>query len=342
MFFDRERELGKLLRVVSYDPNMITFIYGPINSGKTALMNEFVKRLPNDYVVFQVNLRRTPITSYEEFVDILFSLEFRDRVKTLKEAVSLILSAGKEAFGFPIPAELLNEIVREKKPKNAFAYIATLMKEVKEAGKNSILIVDELQVIGDLKVNGPLIYEMFNFFVHLTKEEHLAHVFVVTSDTLFIEKVYNEAVLQGRSSYFFVDDFDKETALKFLVSQGFTNDEAELVWSYFGGKPVYLVEALKHREELKEWCEEVLEDRTSWLVLSLNSIRRKNSELFKDILVLLNEFIDREIVKCNEIDDAVFWAVKNNVLFFDPRKRFLRPQGRLELLAIRRALDEVG
>ncbi|WP_231963811.1 ATP-binding protein [Thermococcus chitonophagus] len=33
---------------------MITFIYGPINSGKTALMNEFIKRLPNDYVVFQV------------------------------------------------------------------------------------------------------------------------------------------------------------------------------------------------------------------------------------------------------------------------------------------------
>ncbi|WP_231963810.1 ATP-binding protein [Thermococcus chitonophagus] len=162
---------------------------------------------------FKFNLRRTPITSYEEFVDILFSLEFRNSVKTLKEAVSLILSAGKEAFGFPIPAELLNEIVREKKPKNAFAYIATLMKEVKEAGKNPILIVDELQVIEDLKVNGSLIYEMFNFFVHLTKEEHLSHVFVVTSDSLFIEKVYNEAMLQGRADYLLVDDFDKETAL---------------------------------------------------------------------------------------------------------------------------------
>jgi len=98
MFFNRERELGKLLKMVSYDPNMITFIYGPINSGKTALMNEFVKRLPNDYAVFQVNLRRTPITSYEEFVDILFSLEFRDKVKTLKEAVSLILLGGKRGL----------------------------------------------------------------------------------------------------------------------------------------------------------------------------------------------------------------------------------------------------
>ncbi|WP_372819026.1 ATP-binding protein [Pyrococcus kukulkanii] len=204
------------------------------------------------------------------------------------------------------------------------------------------MIIDELQVVSDLKIDGLLIYKLFNFFVRLTKETRLSHVFVVTSDSLFIEKVYNEAMLQGRVDYFLVDDFDKETSLKFLVSQGFTNDEAELVWSYFGGKPVYLVEALKHREELKEWCEGTLEDRTSWLVLSLNSMRRKNPELFRDVFTLLNEFIDREIVKCNEIDDAVFWAVKNNVLFFDPRKRFLRPQGRLELLAIRRALDEVG
>ncbi|RLF87453.1 ATP-binding protein, partial [Thermococci archaeon] len=36
-----------------------------------------------------------------------------------------------------------------------------------------IIVFDELQVLKDLKVNGPLIYELFNFFVHLTKELHL-------------------------------------------------------------------------------------------------------------------------------------------------------------------------
>ena len=342
MFFDREEELRALLSLISYEPNMITFVYGPINSGKTALIDEFIKRLPDDYLAFKINFRRSPITGYEEFVSVLFSLDLRNNIRTLKDAISLVLSVGKEVFGFPIPSELFERIVMEKKPKNAFTYIATLMEEIRRVGKNPILIVDELQVIGDLKVNGPLIYEMFNFFVHLTKEEHLAHVFAVTSDSLFIEKIYNEAMLQGRADYFLVDDFDRKTALDFLKVNGLSGDEAELVWSYFGGKPVYLVEALKHREELKEWCEGTLEDRTSWLVLSLNSMRRKNPELFRDILPLLNEFNDKEAIKCNEIDDAVFWTVKNNVLFFDPRKRLLRPQGRLELLAIRRALDEVG
>ncbi|AMM54139.1 ATP-binding protein [Pyrococcus kukulkanii] len=341
MFFDREEELRALLSLISYEPNMITFVYGPINSGKTALIDEFIKRLPNDYLAFKINFRRSPITGYEEFVDVLFSLDLRNNIRTLKDAISLVLSVGKEVFGFPIPSELFERIVMEKKPKNAFTYIATLMEEIRRAGKNPILIVDELQVIGDLKVNGPLIYELFNFFVHLTKEEHLAHVFVVTSDSLFIEKVYNEAMLQGRVDYFLVDDFDKETSLKFLVSQGFTNDEAELVWSYFGGKPVYLVEALKHREELKEWCEGTLEAKFHWLLYSLNSLRRTNKELFEEVLSLLVKFRENEEVECLDINEAVAWTVKNNVLFLDPRRGILRPQGRLELLAIRKALEKL-
>lgn len=338
MFFNRERELNKLVKFVSAEPNLITFVYGPINSGKTALMTEFIKKLPEDYVAFYINLRRTPVTRYEDFVDVLFSVEFRSKVKTLREAVSLVLSAGKEAFGFPIPAELLERITREKKPKNAFAYIATLMEEVRKAGKKPILILDELQVIGDLKVNGSLIYELFNFFVHLTKETHLSHVFVVTSDSLFIEKVYSEAMLQGRADYFLVDDFDRETALKFLKAQNFTDEEAELVWSYFGGKPVYLVEALKHRDELKEWCEGKLEDRVSWLVFSLSSLKRNNPELFRGILELFSSFGEAEVMSCDELSDAVLWAVRNNILFLNPRRRLLKPQGRLELLTIREVL----
>ncbi|MFA4647842.1 ATP-binding protein [Pyrococcus kukulkanii] len=337
MFFDRERELGKLLKMVSYDPNMITFIYGPINSGKTVLMSELTKRIAKDFTVFYINLRGRFVNSYEDFMKVLFSV----REGSPKELLAELLKSGLAYGGIPVPEGVFKKIL-ENKDEDPFVFLENYLRELKEKGRKPILIIDELQVVSDLKIDGLLIYKLFNFFVRLTKETRLSHVFVVTSDSLFIEKVYNEAMLQGRADYFLVDDFERETALKFLVSQGFTNDEAELVWSYFGGKPVYLVEALKHREELKEWCEGTLEDRTSWLVLSLNSMRRKNPELFRDILPLLNEFNDKEAIKCNEIDDAVFWTVKNNVLFFDPRKRLLRPQGRLELLAIRRALDEVG
>ena len=334
MFFDRERELGKLLRLVSAEPNLITFVYGPINSGKTALMAEFVRKLPANHVAFYINLRRTPVASYGDFVDVLFSVEFRNRVKTIGEAVSLILSTGREAFGFPVPTELLERITREKKPKNAFAYIATLMEEVRKAGEKPVLILDELQVIGDLKVNGSLIYELFNFLIHLTKETHLTHVFVVTSDSLFIERVYSEAMLQGRADYFLVDDFDRETALAFLKSVGLSDGEVELVWNHFGGKPVYLAEAPKHRDELKEWCERTLRLR----VQSINALvyGRKN------MISLLKEFRDRDEVPFDgRVNKALKELVKANVLFVDPLNGVVKPQGRLELLAIRKALEVI-
>ncbi|CAB49856.1 ATP-binding protein [Pyrococcus abyssi] len=336
MFFNRERELEKLLRLVSTEPNLITFVYGPINSGKTALMMEFIKKLPDDHIAFYINLRRTPITSYSDFVDVLFSVEFRNKVKTLKEAVSLVLSAGKETFGFPVPTELLARITKEKKPKNAFAYIVTLMEEVRKAGKRPILILDELQVIGDLKVDGSLIYELFNFFIHLTKESHLSHVFVVTSDSLFIERVYSEAMLQGRAEYFLVDDFKRETALRFLKNNGLSDDEAELVWNYFGGKPVYLAETIKHRDELKEWCERMLKLRTSQILDELYALEK---ELFEKVVKLFFAFEKQESVPYRSLSEEILWAVKRNILFAEPVDRVLRPQGRLELLAIKRILD---
>lgn len=52
-----------------------------------------------------------------------------------------------------------------------------------------------------------------DFFVRLTKELHLAHVFVMTSDSISIERVYSEAMLDGRSDYVLIDDFEEENLL---------------------------------------------------------------------------------------------------------------------------------
>ena len=82
-----------------------------------------------------------------------------------------------------------------------------------------------------------MIYELFNLFVRLTKELHSCHVFAITSDSLFIEKVFNEAMLHGRCRYLLVDDFDYETTVKFLKKYWFNEDEIQLVWEYFGVNP---------------------------------------------------------------------------------------------------------
>ncbi|WP_456418890.1 ATP-binding protein, partial [Methanocaldococcus infernus] len=39
-FFNREKEIREILSILEFEPNFIYFIYGPLNSGKTALINE--------------------------------------------------------------------------------------------------------------------------------------------------------------------------------------------------------------------------------------------------------------------------------------------------------------
>ncbi|WP_372842765.1 hypothetical protein [Pyrococcus kukulkanii] len=50
---------------------------------------------------------------------------------------------------------------------------------------------------------------------------------------------------------------------------------------------------------------------------------------------MLKEFKDKEEVTVEEIDEEIEYLVENNILFFDPVRGILKPQSRLDLLAIR-------
>jgi len=335
-FHDREEEIQEIMRILNSRPDLITFVYGPINSGKTELFQHIVKTLPKNFVAFYINLRERMIRDFNDFVEALFEIETGRKV-VIKELVAEIT----EFAGIPISKSLLDQIFKEDKPKNAFRYIVKIVKDVKSKGKTPILILDELQKIGDVKIDGLLIYELFNLFVRLTKELHACHVFAITSDSLFIEKVFNEAMLHGRCKYLLIDDFDYDTTVSFLKKHNFGKEEIKLTWNYLGGKPVYLVEAVKNKYRLKEFCEELLEDRVSSILYRIKSLKRKDENLFKQVISLFGQFKEFEAIECGEISNEVVWCVKNNVLFLDPRKRFLKPQSRIDLLAIRRVLDEI-
>ena len=252
-FHNREKEIKEIRAILDRQPTLITFIYGPINSGKTELINHVIEELPEEYVVFYINLRTKFLAGYDDFIESLFEMEMETEaaLKKGKETLAELVSSVTKVAGIPINKEFLDYVFKDKKPKNAFSYILKLFLEVKAAGKHPVLILDELQKIGDVKVDGFLIYELFNFFIDLTKEKHLAHVFVATSDSLFIEQIYNEAMLEGRCRYLLVDDFDYETAAAFLEKHGFTADEKAVAWEYCGGKPGCLVELVNTEQGRK-------------------------------------------------------------------------------------------
>ncbi|MHC1575085.1 MAG: ATP-binding protein [Candidatus Methanogasteraceae archaeon] len=355
-FHNRERETKEIRSILDSRPTLITFMYGPINSGKTGLINHVVEELPEDYVVFYINLRTKFLSSYDDFIESLFEMEMEsgEALKKGKETLAELVSSVTKVAGIPITKEFLDYVFKDNKPKNAFSYIIKLFEEVRAAGKQPVLVLDELQKIGDVKVNGFLVYELFNFFIDLTKEKHLAHVFVATSDSLFLECVYSEAMLQGRCRYLLVDDFDDATTAAFLGAYGFTDDEKALAWEYCGGKPVCLVELINQKfggGAVKEKCEDVFKVRVSQLRDLLDLLGYVTPQVLLEgteyhverekVVEILKDFVDRDVVSFEGYRPEKHFMIKKNILFLDPKEGTVRPQSRLDLLAVREVMENV-
>ncbi|KAF5413422.1 MAG: putative ATP-binding protein [Candidatus Methanogaster sp.] len=342
-FHNREKEIKEIRSILHTEPSLITFIYGPINSGKTTLVSHLLEELPDAYAPFYINLRTKFLSSYDEFIESLFEVEMeadgekRKRKETLAELVSSVTKVA----GIPINKEFLDYVFKDNKPKNAFSYIIKLFEEVKRAGKQPVLVLDELQKIGDGKVNGFLIYELFNFFIDLTKEKHLAHVFVMTSDSLFIEQIYSEAMLEDRCRYLLVDDFDEETTTAFLGEYGFSDAEIAVAWEYCGGKPICLVELVNMGKDRKGTAEEMLKIRRGQIEEVVYSLEARDTEMFGTVMGVLSEFIGKEKVAYKYLSDEIRFLVGKNIIFADSVNKELRAQSRLNLLAIREVMKSV-
>jgi len=343
-FHNRKNEIKEIRAILNNRPTLITFIYGPINSGKTELINHVTSELPEEYVVFYINLRTKFLASYDEFIESLFEMEMETEAtkRKRKETLAELVSSLTKVAGIPINKEFLDYVFKDNKPKNAFSYIIKLFEEVKATGKQPVLILDELQKIGDVKVNGSLIYELFNFFIDLTKELHLAHVFVMTSDSLFIEQIYSEAMLEDRCRYLIVDDFDYKTTAVFLDKYGFTDKEKAIVWEYCGGKPICLVElanAKLNGKDVENESKKLLKIRTSRMLsifddISLGEVKYSEKNIIKEFM----NFEQEEILLYDRINKEKIFLVGRNVLFIDPTQRTIKPQSRLNLLAIREVM----
>ena len=86
----------------------------------------------------------------------------------------------------------------------------------------------------------------------------------------------------------------------------------------------------------------MMEDRFSVILYSLRALEDRDKELFKGVVRLFERFREEEVLECEKISIEVKWSVRQNILFLNPRKRSLRPQSKLDLLAIRRVLEVIG
>jgi len=343
-FFDREKEAEEIINILKAEPRLINFIYGPINSGKTTLINNLVENLPPDYVVFYINLRGKFISDYEDFIRAMFRVEKnKDLKEILKDLAVKTEKTIRHTGGLPINESVLESLFKKKTEEDVFEFLEDYFKDISKT-KIPVFIIDELQVIGDLKIDEYLIYRLFNFFIRLTKELHLCHVFAVSSDSLFIEKVYNEAMLQGRARYLLVDDFDLTDAKRFLKKYKFTEYERKIALDYLGGKPAHLVELIDAKlgnKSLEKVAKRILEIRKGQIEEVLYSLKDENKELFDKVIAVLKNFDSDDKIKYVHATKDIRFLARQNILFADSVKRIIRPQSKNDLIAIREILREM-
>jgi len=383
-FFNREKEIKEILSVIESEPQLIHFIYGPINSGKTALIKEVIKKIDLDkYIPFYIDFRMKNIVDIDDFAEVL--LEVRDdiEVKNLEEsierALEIILSNIKLLkgasifFGMPINIPISEKVFqkfldgigkKKKKVGNIYSYIEKLLLRIRSLGKVPILILDELQMLKDISLNGnrTLLKSFFQFLVGLTKAHHLAHVFCVSSDSLFIEHVYSSAELENRADYILVDDFEKKETLEFIdfltkeLLKGkvsLNNEEKKKIYNLVGGKPVLLIKVINKlkTKSLDETLDYLLQDEKQKIIMLLSllddekvAIGEKTFIVKKDeILRVLKEIARKEFLYQKDVLPKIYYfLVSKNILFLDPIKGILKPQSRLTWHAINKTLKELN
>jgi len=265
---NREEEERYLFERLKNGSSQILFIYGPKSSGKTTLIEYIVEeKLQKDkkFYVNYVNFRGYAIHNYNSFLNIYFQkIEDENKPWIAKAKEKFSVNFGRIKGEITLPYEGikigLNFDLFEKVQNNEvdpFDVLFETLKKLKSKGKIPVLIIDEVQELSDIYMNRDikkryLLTEFFKFLIRLTKETHLAHIFVVTSSSIFIDEIYNNSKLAQTSEFFLIDHFDYETTKEWLEDEGFNQSEIDLIWEYLGGCPYNLITLLSNRKIFKE------------------------------------------------------------------------------------------
>ncbi len=323
-FWDREKEKKWLKHYLLTEPNAILFVYGPKSSGKTTLLMKVVEELPKEkFIYYWFDLREKFIVGYESVVEIFFKEKgwLESFVKAIKPKINLGV--------FELEPEVLSGI--RQKRRDPFEEMRKRLEEDRSKGLTPVIVFDELQKLKDIYLNGdsqrPLVKELFNFFVRLTKVLHLSHVIVMTSDTFFIEQVYTDSTLVNTSRFYLVDFFDDETAREILISEGISESDASYIVDHIGGVPWMMEEILESDSPISE-LERLYKDSRGAFLETLDRIYEEGwyedaAGFLKDLLTSENFEVKRESKK------VLRRLVDYEILFYDPVEREVKFHSKL-------------
>ncbi len=337
-FINREEEIKFLESHFKNLPNSLLFVYGPKSSGKSALLAKVVEDLDkNKYAINYLSLRSVIIYNFKTFLNVFFPKNIRNKAKDILSGITL--NAG--FFSVKVEEESILE-------ENAFKLLVDKLASANRRGIQPIIIIDEIQLLKHIYINGEryLIDELFNLFIEITKVKHLAHVVLATSDSYFIDEIYNSAKLAKTSDFFLLNHFDMKTVYDWLTKENFTEKEIEAVWHYVGGCPWEIMEIINKKKivnDIKDICLSFVE--TNYRKVS-DYIYPFDKDKEKTFYQVINEIITKGYCKKENIDNRICLIellkemIEHDFWFYDVKQGKITANSQSIYLSFERMLNK--
>jgi len=338
-FIDREKELAFLKDWINERPESLLFLHGPKSSGKTTLLYKFLEQMGKEQEldIKFLNLRKIYTNfsgnyDFKDFLNIFFNVEDKGEKKEK-------LSAGINVGFFKIDSEIEKKMQQGK--VDPFKVMEREFLRLKKEGIKPVLIIDELQALDNIYMNNGrdrrVVIELFNFFVAMTKESHLAHIIIASADGYFINTVYTDSRLKKSSKFFKVNYLLKEDVMEWLLNlekyskikdYTLTGEDAEKIWDVVGGSMWEIQDILSDlfRAPLDEVLRLYKKKMRNLIVDYVVRPEQKKIEKLLRRLKERDEFSKEEIDP--EDEGLLRDMVRQNILYFDPTEAMYYPQGK--------------
>ena len=339
-FINRKKEIAALESYLASTPGQILIVYGPKSSGKTNLLNHYASNYlkSKKYAVNILNLRGMLISNFSSFLDQFFPKNIGGKVKDLLSGITI----NSGFFGVSLDEESLLK-------SNPFKVMETKILSAKKRGVQPVIILDEIQQLKNIYLNGErnLLDELFNLFVRLTKELHAAHIIIATSDSYFLNEIYENAKLVKTARFLKVGQFDKEEVAGWLETEGFTKKEITTTWKTTGGNPweiQQVINAYAQGKKVPATCQRLVEENGAvlftWLFYKLNNAEQK--ALFYELMaaIVKHGHYNIETDFTPALSALVKELVERDFLFFDPNQQVLLANSESVRLAMGKLLEK--
>ncbi len=285
-----------------------------------------------DYDINFLNLREVLLTSYDDFIDTFFKSTSGDNgIKTgTRRQYSLFGLFKLDAF---------TEKMLKKRQEDPFLVMKREFQRLRKKNIQPVIIIDEFHKLDGLYMPDKqkrLMVELMNFFVAMTKESHLCHVIIASSDAFFIEQVYVDSKLRKTSKFMKLDYLEKEDVVlwlndirRFNKVQEYSLDkqQIEAIWNTVGGSAweiYYILEEL-FQYPLTEIIARMKREKVAMIAdwVDYDDIADRRNLLLK--------FNKKPIIDRRELTglrSLLGLAVKDNILYYDPVEGTYGVQGK--------------